>query len=515
MAVLLSPIFNLPAFTDANGDPLAGGKIFQYEAGSFSVLKTTYTTQDGNVANSNPIVLNSAGQLPAGVNIWLTENELYNLVLTQADGTTVIKSFDDVSGIIVDTGEDPNAIPTVWVPTVGASYQSPTTFLVPGNNVTQYAPGNRVRITLSAGFLYGVVSASTYTTPNTIVTIIPDSGTLNSSLTQAEYSVLTAVGPTVDAGAVSYTETLPYSTAGTVGNKIKAVEASITTQVNALNTSLTNQINPIRNYFTASSPAQNYYAVTIPNYQNQSIFMVSFPNAPSNGAFTYLNINGTGNRRILQMDYNGSYTSAVIKPYQCSQIVWDGQYYILLDPIPTAPFYNYQIPHGLWATGVVGSSAYFTVPADVYWLYVTVVGGGGGGQRSDVIDGSSFPYTYRPGNPGGGAAKSYSVINVSPGQVFYTTVGAGGLGGGVAPNYGIAGQAGGSSAFGGIYAAGGGANGVPGSYSGSNGNIVTPGGFGPSGFGPYGGNAYGSGGLGGVNGYAGGNGIPGLVMVEW
>ena len=51
---------------DANGNPLSGAKLFTYSAGT-STKKTTYTDDTGGVANSNPIVLNSAGQCPSGV----------------------------------------------------------------------------------------------------------------------------------------------------------------------------------------------------------------------------------------------------------------------------------------------------------------------------------------------------------------------------------------------------------------------------------------------------------------
>ena len=99
VTALISPVFNIPAFTDANGNPLAGAKIFTYEAGSTSILQPTYTGPTAAVANSNPIVLDSGGFLPAGISIWLDSTLTYNLVLTQPDGTTVIHYFDNVAGV--------------------------------------------------------------------------------------------------------------------------------------------------------------------------------------------------------------------------------------------------------------------------------------------------------------------------------------------------------------------------------------------------------------------------------
>ena len=48
-------------FTDS-GDPLSGGKLFTYAAGTTTPL-TTYTSSSGSTPNTNPIILNAAGRL--------------------------------------------------------------------------------------------------------------------------------------------------------------------------------------------------------------------------------------------------------------------------------------------------------------------------------------------------------------------------------------------------------------------------------------------------------------------
>lgn len=96
MAVKLSPLAGAgwQFFTD-NGVPLAGGKLFTYAAGG-TTLTATYTTSAGNVANSNPIILDSAGRTPAEV--WLTEGTVYKLVLKTSTDTT-IATWDNIPGI--------------------------------------------------------------------------------------------------------------------------------------------------------------------------------------------------------------------------------------------------------------------------------------------------------------------------------------------------------------------------------------------------------------------------------
>ena len=54
-SVLLSPVGNGQQFFNNNGLPNAGGLIYTYQAGS-STLLTTYTTVNGTIANTNPIV---------------------------------------------------------------------------------------------------------------------------------------------------------------------------------------------------------------------------------------------------------------------------------------------------------------------------------------------------------------------------------------------------------------------------------------------------------------------------
>ena len=80
-------------FTD-NGTPLAGGLLYTYLAGT-STAATTYTTRAGNVPNSNPIVLNSAGRVQT--EIWLTQGVSYKFVLKTSAFIT-IGTYDNIDG---------------------------------------------------------------------------------------------------------------------------------------------------------------------------------------------------------------------------------------------------------------------------------------------------------------------------------------------------------------------------------------------------------------------------------
>jgi parallel beta-helix repeat protein len=96
MAVNLSPIGGVAGqFFDNNGDPLVGGKLYTYAAGT-TTPQVTYTSATGVTPNSNPIILNGGGRVPA--EIWLTDGLQYKFVLyTSTD--TLIGSWDNITGI--------------------------------------------------------------------------------------------------------------------------------------------------------------------------------------------------------------------------------------------------------------------------------------------------------------------------------------------------------------------------------------------------------------------------------
>ena len=96
MAVFLSPIGGAGwQFFNNDGTVLAGGKLYTYAAGT-STPKTTYTTSAGNIAHTNPIVLDSAGRVPSG-EIWLSAGTYKFSIFTSAN--VLIATYDNISGI--------------------------------------------------------------------------------------------------------------------------------------------------------------------------------------------------------------------------------------------------------------------------------------------------------------------------------------------------------------------------------------------------------------------------------
>ena len=111
----ISP-FVFQQFFDNNGDPLAGGKIYTYEAGT-STDKDTFQDVDGSAANTNPIILDAYGR----ANIWLGDGA-YKFVMKDSNDS-LIDTVDDISGEVSSLfGQDFYAVVSNTV--VNAGYQN-------------------------------------------------------------------------------------------------------------------------------------------------------------------------------------------------------------------------------------------------------------------------------------------------------------------------------------------------------------------------------------------------------
>lgn len=147
MAVNLSPVGGVAAqFFDNSGNPLSGGKLYTYAAGT-TTPTPTYTSSNGSTAHSNPIVLDAAGRVPAGGEIWLTDGINYKFVLkTSTD--TLIATYDNITGInsnavsYTASQEIQTATAGQTVFTLANPYQPGTNNLsVFVDGVNQYGPG--------------------------------------------------------------------------------------------------------------------------------------------------------------------------------------------------------------------------------------------------------------------------------------------------------------------------------------------------------------------------------------
>jgi hypothetical protein len=148
MAVNLSPVGGVAAqFFDNAGNVLTGGKLLTYAAGT-TTPQTTYTTSSGNIAWSNPIILDAAGRVSGSGEIWLTDGVQYKFILRDSNDV-LIATYDNVIGINSNFVNFTNE-QEIQTATAGQTVFTLTTMQYsPGTNslsvfvdgVNQYGPG--------------------------------------------------------------------------------------------------------------------------------------------------------------------------------------------------------------------------------------------------------------------------------------------------------------------------------------------------------------------------------------
>jgi hypothetical protein len=183
-SVFLSPIGGAAwqFFTD-EGVVLSGGLLYTYLAET-TTPAATFTTASASVTNPNPIVLNSSGRTPN--EIWLTQGQAYKFVVETSTNVLVTPgTWDNISGI---NDVSISSSQSVWVSSnLTPTFISTTTFSVPGNNTSIFTVNRRIQAVIGAGTVYGYVSASSFGSSITTVTVVLDSGVLDSGLSSILY----------------------------------------------------------------------------------------------------------------------------------------------------------------------------------------------------------------------------------------------------------------------------------------------------------------------------------------
>jgi hypothetical protein len=94
---------------DSSGNPLSGGKLYTYTAGTLSPLVTYSANTGPGSENTNPVILDSAGR----ASVYLTSTSCYKFILKDASDVTQYTQDNicppaaaagAISGSIVDTG---------------------------------------------------------------------------------------------------------------------------------------------------------------------------------------------------------------------------------------------------------------------------------------------------------------------------------------------------------------------------------------------------------------------------
>lgn len=191
MPQFLAPLIN-DQQEDVNGNPLSGGKIEVYLAGS-STPATTYNDRDGLAPHANtwPIVLNTLGVNGQGA-VWLVGGQSYKFIIKDSAGA-VQRTIDYVSGI-----NDSTASIDQWVAFAGVpTFVSATSFTVPGDQTQTFQFGTRLKTVNTGGVVYSTVVRSVFAATTTTVTVVNDSGALDSGLSSISVGLIGPVNPSL------------------------------------------------------------------------------------------------------------------------------------------------------------------------------------------------------------------------------------------------------------------------------------------------------------------------------
>ena len=148
-----------PKFTafDNNGDPISGGKVCTYAAGT-STPATTYSDSGLTTPNANPVIVDSSGR----ASIYLSAGQSYKVVLRQPGTTT-----DCTTGTIVWTQDNVGAVPSSSssLDVLGTAGESVT-----AGQVVYLSDGSGG---LTAGQWYKADADLAYASTSSIVGIVP------------------------------------------------------------------------------------------------------------------------------------------------------------------------------------------------------------------------------------------------------------------------------------------------------------------------------------------------------
>jgi hypothetical protein len=143
----------------SDGNPLVGGKIYTYAAGTTTPL-ATYTDAGAGTANTNPIILNSLGQ----ANIWLAPSASYKFsVFTSAD--VLLYTVDNIAAPIdylslVTTLASPPPIGSTAPNTGAFTTLAATTATITTGNITTV---NATTVNAATVTATGTITAETLT----------------------------------------------------------------------------------------------------------------------------------------------------------------------------------------------------------------------------------------------------------------------------------------------------------------------------------------------------------------
>ena len=181
-------------FIPGSNTPGNGVQLFIYLAGS-TTKTTVYKTISGT-AHTNPIILDSGGNLPGQSQLWIPAGVTIKAVYAPSNDSDPPSSpyltLDNISGI-----NDVSATASQWVTGPTPTFVSPTSFTVVGDQTADAHIGRRIQTQNTGGTVYSTISSSVFTSTTAIGVRNDAPGALDAGLSALNYGLLTAIDPSV------------------------------------------------------------------------------------------------------------------------------------------------------------------------------------------------------------------------------------------------------------------------------------------------------------------------------
>jgi hypothetical protein len=267
MSVNLSPVAGAAAqFLDNSGNVLTGGKLYTYLAGT-TTPAATYTDSTGVTFHSNPIILDAAGRVPNGGEVWLSDNIAYKFVLKDANDV-LIATWDNLTGInsnfVNYTVQE-----EIQTATAGQTvFNLATITYAPGtNSLSVYVDGVNQYDGIAYAYVETNANTITFTSGLHVGALVKFTTAVNATGTATNAAVVTydpagtgAVATTVQAKLREYVSVTDF---GATGDGVTDDTAAIQAGIDHVSSTKQSLLFPEGTYIVKASKARTYAGGTL------------------------------------------------------------------------------------------------------------------------------------------------------------------------------------------------------------------------------------------------------------
>jgi hypothetical protein len=328
-------------FIPGTNTPGNGVQLFVYTAGT-TTKTTVYKDNAGGASWTNPIVLDSGGNLPSGGVVWILSGTKIKVVWAPSNDTdpptSPYRTIDNISGI-----NDTSQTASQWFIGPTPTFIGATQFSLSGDQTGTYTLGRRIQASVTAGTVYGTITAASFGAGFTTVTVLMDPGqVLDAGLTTLSYGIVSFIHTSAP---------LPYASADTI-----AVAANLDLEANYGNV-ITGSSATVSSVVLAQGKTRTLTASTFGLTITTSATLVTQSGRPlvaaANDRITFDALNGVVYASILRSVYPmvsitvGSTTVGVstLQALSGTPDINDGNYWVT-----SGPAFNVKIPGRYLAT---------------------------------------------------------------------------------------------------------------------------------------------------------------------